>query len=853
MNRLIDRLIALGRLFCLLSLASACSPPAAATDAGPQPGGSQSDGGSPVGDGGPPTAADVCLSAHRFVTHIPPAGVRVAFRALDCAGNPLSNPTVRVFDDETGAEIGSSGEGATASEPGVDQTVYLVSLLVLDLSDSIVAGGARDDVVNGALAYVSSALTEAPEIPHFIQVVAFGRPNAYEVIVPFTDDAATLSSGLEGLRTDPGRGTTDLYGAYLTALESAGDYVPPLRGANRGVGERFVVLLTDGVHEAGDTENLRSQALAARERAGVHSLIIGLGGGYDTCVLEELAYNPLAETVQPCRDRATCAGGGPVPGECKGVILGADSATLSGAFDDFAARALALARSYYTVGVCSPLALGFSSLTLRVSTSSGTGQLQYPYTSAATGPVAAGILNGDTASCNAEVVRSTPIVSYSPIHWGTGVGPDSELAYVAGYSCVHVLNQIPSNSYLIDFNPAAREAYVLTVGDLELINLDTGEATFLATVGSILGGRTRSNAGVIGDMLYAVDGVGTLHRWDISDRSSPTPLPGVSFPGSLPLSGYLGFAMSEDWAMGATFPGIGSHTLYRVDLRSDPTVVYELDYPNIAWPQPVDRIRIQGDVAVYPTDRGIFAVNLADGTAAYPPVAMSGYASLQWVGPGLLFVATELPPALYLINYAQVPDVKLCPLNTVCGDGVCSGREEVGTCSEDCFPPALDYCICNRDPSAVEVADCVESVSGDQFVVPFALEGLEGYVPSDMVVDGDRVYIQFETTVPWPFRDCVFNCGGESVIAVFDVSNPQNPEVIGLLPGPEDRTAGDDGPRFFVPEEGRLLSVAGLMAYDAYPLAARDGVLYTRWAPGPARQRTLLLDVSNPWCGLTPP
>jgi len=46
--------------------------------------------------------------------------------------------------------------------------------------------------------------------------------------------------------------------------------------------ERFVVLLTDGTHEAGNEQVLRPQALAT-----VYTL--GIKGAYDACRLEELA------------------------------------------------------------------------------------------------------------------------------------------------------------------------------------------------------------------------------------------------------------------------------------------------------------------------------------------------------------------------------------------------------------------------------------------------------------------------------------------------------------------------------------------------------------------------------------
>jgi hypothetical protein len=272
----------------------------------------------------------------------PPAGVAVAFRATTPNGGPvppLTDDDVVVINDETGRPFGASAEGQAARYLGRNDAVQAYSILALDFSGSIFAGGGVDDVVAGAEAYIDATLDAAAGgLPHKLAILAFGAPDRLELMSPFTDDRAALSAALDAARAGGDRGTTDLYGAYIRAVQEI-----DAQGVAGALVERFVVLMTDGTHEAGDTDRLRSIALTEQRGSDATIFTVGIDGDYNPEALRQLASrDSLYFQVQ-------------------------ESAGLVDAFERAADRTLALARSNYVVGICTPVALGSPTLTLEIT------------------------------------------------------------------------------------------------------------------------------------------------------------------------------------------------------------------------------------------------------------------------------------------------------------------------------------------------------------------------------------------------------------------------------------------------------------------------------------------------------
>ena len=286
-------------------------------------GGSGSGGtGSSSATGGPP--ASLCIDVQP-VNVVPPAGLQVRFRALDCDGNPvrpLASSDVTVFNDEKDVPFGKGGEGDSVSGIGENSNIELYSVLVLDLSNSIHDAGAVDSVIDGAKAFVQETVIKPQaSLKHRVTIIAFGRPDQITIEQDFTQDDALLNAKLEALRVAPPRGTTDLYDAYMLAL----GHVAAAGSGGDTVIERFVVLLTDGTHEAGDEENLRKKALATKHTTDATVYAIGIEGNYDACRLEELSGRGLATMPGAgCRELDACED------VCAGMSCGTDQGIACG-------------------------------------------------------------------------------------------------------------------------------------------------------------------------------------------------------------------------------------------------------------------------------------------------------------------------------------------------------------------------------------------------------------------------------------------------------------------------------------------------------------------------------------------
>ena len=313
-----------------------------------------------------------CIAIDRVDSKVyPPAAVRVTFRVLDCNGYPvryLTPADMVVINDEKGEAFGDGGEGGGASAPDVPSEFGFYSILALDMSDSIFNNNALDSVIDGAQIFVQKMVVEpGPELKHHVALLVFGRTDAIQVVLSFTDDAAALHDKLEELRAGESLGTTNLYGAYMKALEEVMDV-----GKDLELVERSVVILTDGTHEAGAEDELRQEALNAKkdsEDSGTLNVFsIGIKGNYAQEKLEELASKPDY------------------------FALADDAASLEDVFQDVAERVEAIAHSNYVVGVCTPVELGTPSLTIQVSVDGAVGDVTVDYPTDE--------LSGDVASCD---------------------------------------------------------------------------------------------------------------------------------------------------------------------------------------------------------------------------------------------------------------------------------------------------------------------------------------------------------------------------------------------------------------------------------------------------------------------
>ncbi len=381
-------------------------------------GGTGGAGGGGVGGYEPPRK--ICIDKTSLAV-VPPAGLKVGFRVLDDLGNPVRPLTfpamgdgdVTVINDAKGAPFGTSNEGDSVSGLGTASELELYSVLVLDFSDSIVNQGLLPKVLEGARAYVAETVTKPEaQFKHNVAIVTFGKPESIILVQDFTNDSNALEITLDDLEGSMGLGTTDLYEAYTQSLA-----LVDLQGSADAVVERFLVLISDGTHEAGAEEFLREQAMLAKKASPATKYTIGIKGDYDACKLEELAGTPESDCgdgLRGCREGLLCDPAVAQPPSCTQFQPDVDQDALAAAFQDIAARAAGIARSNYVVGVCTPVALGSSSVTIKVDVDGAVDQATLPYS--------ANQLNGDLASCDATEVRDTETTTTTTTGSGGGGG-----------------------------------------------------------------------------------------------------------------------------------------------------------------------------------------------------------------------------------------------------------------------------------------------------------------------------------------------------------------------------------------------------------------------------------------------
>lgn len=349
----------------IAALAGGCAPQNGSTDSGRQ------DGGTPAVLGCAPSGLQIGRTAHAVV---PPAGVRASFRVLGCNGQPLPGGLlenhVAVINDERGEDFNASLEGGSRSAPA-PADVAIIAVVALDMSDSIANDPTRmSEVIAGARVFVDAIASGRLQR---VALIAFGRPEELEEIHSLSGDASSLNAALDALATSSSRGTTDLYGAYTHAFELATSLLADSIASSADYDERFVVVLTDGNHEAGAAEAGRAAALAAQaNHPSVRAFALSVGNAFDEANLQELASSSDA------------------------YFNAADAAQVSAVFSSIAAEIQATAGSHYAIGVCTPVALGNASMTVKLEAYGQRGEFLISYGTAE--------LTGELSRCDANNV-----------------------------------------------------------------------------------------------------------------------------------------------------------------------------------------------------------------------------------------------------------------------------------------------------------------------------------------------------------------------------------------------------------------------------------------------------------------
>lgn len=282
-----------------------------------------------------------------------PARVSVSFTVDTSDGQPvagLTNDSFEIFED--GARV-SPYESQRSIQPR-GQKARMYSLLLLDLSGSILRSGEFASVQEAATAYVDRVLATGAEA-HRLAVYSFDGRESISKVVGFTNDAAALKNGIYnlGLRECSTNSdcaahadrkscagwlcvdeSTNLNGAVIAGL----DTLLSEQDADTAISfkESALVVFTDGTDQAARVS--AAQTKKAVLSSSAHVFTLGLGGEVDSGALSEFGkdgFEPVSDADQ-----------------------------LHKAFDAIASRINAMANRFYVLDYCSPKRSGSHELKL---------------------------------------------------------------------------------------------------------------------------------------------------------------------------------------------------------------------------------------------------------------------------------------------------------------------------------------------------------------------------------------------------------------------------------------------------------------------------------------------------------
>ena len=287
----------------------------------------------------------------------------------------LSSDNIEVINEETGEDFSDSTEGGTRSEPGLPDDIKLLTVFVLDFSESIFKANVQDMIQRGVDNYLKALMVESHDDDddlttikqnHYIAIVQLGRTQEVDVVLEFTNDPTIIGQTVDNMMATGGLGTTNLYEGFILGINTAEN-----EEVTAELVERAVVLITDGTHQAGNEDTLRNQALHVKEQSTIDIFTIGVEGDYDEEKVRELASRQehfYETTVEGVADK----------------------------FQNIAAGIVELAKRNYVVGICTPVDIGNPTLTIKVSTGGLSATETVAYSTRT--------LDGNTTDCDPDQV-----------------------------------------------------------------------------------------------------------------------------------------------------------------------------------------------------------------------------------------------------------------------------------------------------------------------------------------------------------------------------------------------------------------------------------------------------------------
>lgn len=289
-----------------------------------------------------------------------PAKVSLFFGIATCGGEPVSGLTADAFDIEEDGKAVSAFESQRTIEPKGEK-FRLDSLLLLDLSGSVLKGGNFPALKSAAEAYAHAVLDRKDDGQR-LAVMTFDGRSKPQALVNFTDDEHAVLTGLASLElkectanaqcaATPDHATcagwrcvddsTNLNGAVVAGLDSLDAQLEAEQTIAWRAGA--LVVFTDGSDEAARVT--QDAALTRVKGSAAHVFTVGLGGEADTAALQAFGKD--------------------------GYFPSADATGLTQAFTSIATQVTSLANRFYLLEYCSPKRDGTHTLKLTATLSDG--------------------------------------------------------------------------------------------------------------------------------------------------------------------------------------------------------------------------------------------------------------------------------------------------------------------------------------------------------------------------------------------------------------------------------------------------------------------------------------------------
>lgn len=275
----------------------------------------------------------------------PEGAVIVNFTAHGSGGAPAGGMVSADFEILEDGEVVSEFESQQIILNPKAQ-FRLVSILLLDMSGSILESGNLSALQDAAVAYVE-ATTEVSEVG----IYRFDGREDIIPVVEVTDDLTVLRDGIESLGTacdtDECDASTNLNGAVIETLSLLDD----IEDESPRIFAGSVVVFTDGTDRA---SRASADDAVARVKGSSHDVYsIGLGGEVDRSFLNKIGKS--------------------------GTVYAGDAGEVSAAFAEVAASVSEESKSFYALVYCSPSRAGRHEVTIKGTWGGKSGSLKYEF------------------------------------------------------------------------------------------------------------------------------------------------------------------------------------------------------------------------------------------------------------------------------------------------------------------------------------------------------------------------------------------------------------------------------------------------------------------------------------------